>query len=47
MVSQKKKKKEKKKEEEESKMVDLERKILFLCLAAILGLYLLHIEGKP
>ena len=46
MVSQKKKKK-KKKEEEESKMVDLERKTLFLCLAAILGLYLLHIEGKP
>ena len=46
MVSQKKKKK-KKKEEEESKMVDLERKILFLCLAAILGLYLHHIEGKP
>ena len=46
MVSQK-KKKNKKKEEEENKMVDLERKILFLCLAAILGLYLLHIEGKP
>ena len=46
-LPKKKKRKKEEEEEEESKMVDLERKILFLCLAAILGLYLHHIEGKP